>query len=330
MPTVKVMSLYKVSVSSFSIAIFDAVPADILKAGVTKTNTMLWLKQLRVKEWVKNGFVFLPVFFAGRLSELLLLQQLLAGFLAFSFIASSVYCINDLADITYDRMHQLKKNRPLAAGKLSKVSVIIAAVICLLSGAGLALFLPVEAQCILGIYFALQLSYSFFLKHVSVVDCVVIALGFVCRILLGSFVMGTPGSSWIILLTFLLALYLAFSKRRCELAMLGSSARRSLQHYTLPFLDAALCTTCAVTIVAYVMYTHDEEVVSRVRFQYFYIGALFVIVGLLRHLQQTIQKSSTESPTDFLLRDPLTIINILLWGVFNFFVLYGHILSGKF
>jgi decaprenyl-phosphate phosphoribosyltransferase len=290
---------------------------------------MIWVQQLRIKEWIKNGFLFLPVFFAGRLSEPQLLRWLILGFAAFSLLASAVYCINDLADVSYDRLHPSKKNRPLAAGGVSSNAVIAAATLCLLLGTLLATYLPIAARWVLLMYFVLQVAYSFFLKHISVVDCVMIALGFVCRILLGGFLMNTPGSSWIILLTFLLALYLAFGKRRCELALLGNNARRSLQHYTLSFLDAALCTTCAVTIVAYVMYTHDEEVVSRVGFQYFYIGALFVIVGLLRHLQQTLQKSSTESPTDFLLRDPLTIINILLWGMFNFFVLYGQSLSGK-
>lgn len=290
---------------------------------------MVWPQQLRIKEWVKNGFVFLPVFFAGRLNDSFYLQLLCFGFAAFSFIASGIYCINDLVDVNYDRIHPTKRNRPLAAGKISKQQVIIAAVLCLGGGCILASFLPMQAQVVLLAYCLLQFAYSFFLKHISVVDCVVIALGFVCRILLGGFVMGTPGSSWIILLTFLLALYLAFSKRRCELALLGSQSRRSLQHYSLPFLDIGLCTTCAVTIVAYIMYTHDDEVVNRVGFEYFYIGALFVIVGLLRHLQQTVQKSSTESPTDFLLKDPLTIINILLWGLFNFWVLYGSFIWSK-
>lgn len=287
---------------------------------------MVWFQQLRIKEWVKNGFIFLPVFFAGRLEDSLLIQQLFFSFLAFGLVASSIYCVNDIADISYDRVHPAKRNRPLAAGKLTKGQVIFAGIICLASGGFLSLFLPIPARWILVVYLLLQLSYSFFLKHISVVDCVVIALGFVCRILLGGFLMNTPGSSWIILLTFLLALYLAFAKRRCELALLGSQGRRSLQHYSLHFLDAALCVTCAITIVAYIMYTHDEEVVTRVRFQYFYIGAVFVVVGLLRHLQQTIQKSGTESPTDFLLKDPLTIINILLWGLFNFVVLYGGML----
>ena len=290
---------------------------------------MVWLQQLRIKEWVKNGFIFLPVFFAGRLSEPFLLQQLIPGFFSFSLIASCIYCINDMADVAYDRTHPIKKERPLAAGRVTKQQVIVAAFACLAGSCMLAYFLPVASRWVLLIYFLLQLLYSFFLKHVSVVDCVAIALGFVCRILLGGYTMGAPGSSWIILLTFLLALYLAFSKRRCELALLGTNSRRSLQHYSLPFLDASLCVTCAVTIVAYIMYTHDGEVVSRVGFPYFYIGALFVVVGLLRHLQQTMHKSSTESPTDFLLKDPLTIINILLWGLFNFWVLYSNFIAAS-
>lgn len=288
---------------------------------------MVWLQQLRVKEWIKNLFVFLPVFFAGEINHLYWLRLLMLGFGAFCFAASSIYCINDLVDVAYDREHPAKKNRPYAAGIISKTQLLIASVVCLVAGLTMVSFLPENAALVLVGYIILQLAYSFFLKHLAVVDCVAIALGFVCRILLGGLVLGSPGSSWIILLTFLLALYLAFSKRRCELALLTSSqTRRSLQHYSLPFLDAALATTCAVTIVAYIMYTHDDEVVSRVKFKYFYLGAGFVIVGLLRHLQHTMQKSQTESPTDYLLKDPLTLINILLWGAFNFYVLYNGIL----
>lgn len=291
---------------------------------------MVWLQQLRVKEWVKNLFVFLPAFFAGMMGDYQKLQLLVVGFVAFCFAASSIYCINDLMDVAYDKEHPTKQKRPFAAGKVSASQLVAVSAACMLLAALLASLLPARAGWVLVAYVLLQLSYSFCLKHISVVDCVLIALGFVCRILFGGLIMGSPGSSWIILLTFLLALYLAFSKRRCELALQGGShTRRSLQHYSLPFLDMALAATCAVTIVAYIMYTHDAGVVARLGFSYFYIGSGFVVVGLLRHLQHTLQKSQTESPTDYLLKDPLTLINILLWGLFNFYVLYGRHLTNS-
>jgi len=283
-------------------------------------------QQLRIKEWIKNGFIFLPMFFAGLMKDMELMKLMMIGFAAFCFAASSIYCINDLVDVDYDKEHPTKKNRPYPSGKISLSQLVITSAACMAIAAALLFFLPSGARWILIAYVVLQLAYSFFLKHIAVVDCVTIALGFVFRILFGGLILGSPGSSWIILVTFLLSLYLAFAKRRCELAMLSSNqTRRSLQHYSLTFLDASLAATCAVTIVAYIMYTHDAEVLARIGYSYFYLSAGFVIVGMLRHLQQTIQKGGTESPTDYLLKDPVIIINILCWVAFNFYVLYGRI-----
>ena len=281
------------------------------------------LQQMRIKEWIKNGFIFLPMFFAGLMKDLHLITLMAIGFAAFCFAASSIYCINDLEDVEFDKEHPVKKNRPYPSGKISTQQLVLVSAFCMAVAAVLLFFLPNEARWVLVAYVILQITYTFFLKHIAVVDCVAIAMGFVFRILFGGLILGSPGSSWIILVTFVLSLYLAFAKRRCELAMLNTNhTRRSLQHYSLTFLDAALAATCSVTIVAYVMYTHDAEVMSRIRFHYFYLSSGFVIVGMLRHLQQTIQKGGTESPTDYLLKDPIIIINILLWGGFNFYVLY--------
>jgi decaprenyl-phosphate phosphoribosyltransferase len=286
---------------------------------------MSLLQQLRIKEWIKNGFIFLPMFFAGMMNNLHLIQLMCIGFAAFCLAASSIYCINDLVDVDFDKEHPTKKNRPYASGKISTSQLVALSSSCMAVAAVLLFFLPNEAKLILVAYIIMQLAYSFFLKHIAVVDCVTIALGFVFRILFGGMILGSPGSSWIILVTFLLSLYLAFAKRRCELAMLSTNqTRRSLQHYSLIFLDTALAVTCAVTIVAYIMYTHDAEVISRIHFPYFYLSSGFVIVGMLRHLQQTIQKGQTESPTDYLLKDPIIIITILFWVAFNFYVLYGR------
>ena len=281
------------------------------------------LQQLRIKDWIKNGFIFLPMFFAGLMGDLHFLKLMAIGFAAFCFAASSIYCINDLADVDFDKEHPTKKNRPYAAGKITTQQLVLIAAICMAVSALLLFFLPQGARWVLTAYIVMQLAYSFYLKHIAVVDCVTIALGFVFRILFGGLILGSPGSSWIILVTFLLSLYLAFAKRRCELATLSTNAtRRSLQQYSLGFLDAALAATCAVTIVAYVMYTHNAEVVNRIHFNNFYLSSGFVIVGMLRHLQQTIQRGHTESATDYLFKDPVIIITILLWGGFNFYALY--------
>lgn len=283
----------------------------------------LWTKQLRVKEWIKNGFVFLPVFFGGNLTDVHLTITLCIGFLAFSFAASSIYCINDLIDIKEDQLHSIKQNRPYASGKLSAKQLKSAALFCFFLAIMFSYLLPLASQYILLSYFIVQLAYSFFLKRISVVDCVIIASGFVMRILFGGMMQGSPGSSWILLVTFLLSLYLAFAKRRCEMALgINNESRMSLQYYSLQFLDIALAVTCAVTIVSYIMYTHDPEVTSRIHFHYFYVSCVFVIIGMLRHLQQTIHQNGTESPTEYLLKDPIILVTILMWLSFNSYVLY--------
>lgn len=283
----------------------------------------VWLKQLRAKEWIKNGFILLPIFFAGKLANLHLIGLLLLGFISFCFAASSIYCINDLVDVLEDKLHPIKKKRPYPAGKLSKKSLLMAAFLSAIVSIIFCLSLPPGAKWILILYFVMQLSYSFFLKHISIVDCVIIASGFVMRILFGGMMIDSVGSSWILMVTFLLSLYLAFAKRRCEIALsINNDSRRSLQYYSLQFLDIALAITCAVTIVSYVMYTHDAEVIRRIHFNYFYVTSLFVVVGMLRHLQQTIQQNGTESPTEYLLKDPIIAITIILWILFNAYILY--------
>lgn len=283
----------------------------------------LWTKQLRVREWIKNGFIFLPVFFGGNLKDAHLIFSLCVGFFAFSFAASSIYCINDLIDVKEDRLHSIKQNRPYASGKLSAQQLKFASFFCFILAITLSFLLPVASQYILLLYFVIQLAYSFFLKRISVVDCVIIASGFVLRILFGGMMQGSPGSSWILLVTFLLSLYLAFAKRRCEMALgINNDSRKSLQYYSLQFLDTALAVTCAVTIVSYIMYTHDPEVINRIHFSYFYVSCVFVIVGMLRHLQQTIHQNGTESPTEYLLKDPIVLVTILMWLCFNTYILY--------
>lgn len=282
----------------------------------------VWPQQLRVREWIKNGFIFLPIFFAGRMNDKHLIVLLSLGFIAFCFAASGIYCINDLVDVRYDRSHPIKKHRPYASGRISFNQLLFASAICFAIAIAFCLTIPTSSMLILWVYVLMQLCYSFFLKHISIVDCVVIATGFVLRILFGGLILGSTGSSWILLVTFLLSLYLAFAKRRCEIGLGNNDSRRSLQYYSLQFLDVALAVTCAVTIVSYIMYTHDPEVTSRIHFNYFYISCVFVIVGMLRHLQQTIQKNVTESPTEYLLSDPIIASTILLWIAFNAYILY--------
>jgi 4-hydroxybenzoate polyprenyltransferase len=225
-----------------------------------------------------------------------------------------IYILNDYQDVEKDRLHPIKKNRPLASGKLSKRSALLLFVL-LIIGLSSIYFFRLELNQIwpLIAYFVLNILYTFGLKSIPILDVGIIAVGFVLRVVLGGLVTGIVVSKWAFLLTFALALVLALGKRRGELLSTDGSSRRSLEGYNLPFLDAALTSTVTITIVCYVMYAVSPDVENSLGFKHVYITSFFVILGVLRYLQQTFVYGRTESPTRLLYKDLFIQITILLW-----------------
>ncbi|MBT8276780.1 MAG: UbiA prenyltransferase family protein [Bacteroidia bacterium] len=269
---------------------------------------------LRLNQWIKNLFVFLPVFFSGNLLNRELLVDSCFAFLTFCFTTSMIYILNDYKDVEKDRMHPVKKHRPLASGKLSKRTALLLFV-PLIIGLGLVVFYRFDLNDTwpLIVYFVLNLLYTFGLKSIPILDVGIIAVGFVLRVVLGGLVTGIIVSKWAFLLTFALALVLALGKRRGELLSTDGSSRRSLKGYNLSFLDAALTSTVTITIVCYIMYSVSPAVENSLGFKHVYITSVFVILGVLRYLQQTFVYSSTESPTRLLYKDLFIQVTILLW-----------------
>ncbi|BAP30389.1 ubia prenyltransferase [Chryseobacterium sp. StRB126] len=280
-----------------------------------------YLKLLRVEQWVKNLFVFVPLFFSGNITNLDLLTKSIFAFIIFSFAASVVYILNDYNDIEADRKHPEKRRRPLASGAISKstaIGILIGLVIADIAFVGFAQLYfqqPLwKFAIIIAFYVVMNLAYTFRLKHVPIIDIFIIAIGFVLRVLAGGYITGISISQWAILLTFVLALVLAIGKRRGELinAQVSGKTRKALDGYNVQFADIALSISITLAIVCYLMFTLSPEVQARFHERVFYT-VVFVVFALLRYLQQTLVYNRTESPTKIVYRDRYIQVTLLLW-----------------
>jgi decaprenyl-phosphate phosphoribosyltransferase len=275
------------------------------------------LRLVRIDQWVKNLFVFIPAFFAARLDEPMVLAVAVHAFLTFCLVASGVYILNDICDISYDQAHPTKCKRPIASGQVSLKQAWVLNCIFIATGlvSAWTINLFVFGACLS--YVALNFAYSLRLKHLALLDVSLIALGFLLRVFAGAAATEVKVSHWLIVMTFLLALILGFAKRRAEYLLAtkeGESTRRALEGYNLPFIDAAMVVSATVAVVAYLMYCFSPEVTLRIGSDRIYYTAFFVIMGLFRYLQLTYVYHRTESPTRALLMDR-TLQGILLGWV---------------
>jgi len=275
-----------------------------------------YLKLLRPKDWAKNFFLFIPLFFAGEIFNAEKLIKEFWGFLAFCCIASSIYIINDYRDIEDDRKHPVKCKRPLASGEVSRVSAIIICILLVVLGFGIAWLVRDKFLFVLGLYFLINLAYSFGLKSIPILDIIILAIGFVLRIKAGSVISMVALSEWIIVMVFLLAIFMAIGKRRDDVLLSVSSGRdmrKSVKGYNLEFLNTLLALVCAVIIVAYFMYTMSPEVKERLGTYRLYYTCLFVVAGIMRYLQIIFVSADSGSPTKILYKDRFIQITLILW-----------------
>lgn len=284
-----------------------------------------YIDLIRPKDWAKNLFLFIPVFFAGRFFETQTLLELLGGFLCFSLVASSIYIINDYRDIEDDRKHPVKQHRPLASGRVAKSTALIICVLFLIIGFTAAWFIRDKFMFVLGIYFLLNLGYSFGLKNISVLDIMIIAIGFVLRVKAGAVIALIGLSEWLTIMVFLLALFLALAKRRDDVLLKltsGTDMRKAVKGYNLDFINIALALICSVIIVSYFMYTMSEDIVNRLGTHRLYYTCLFVLAGVFRYLQLIYITQDSQSPTKILYRDRFIQVSILLWIISFYIILY--------
>lgn len=288
---------------------------------------MNYIKLLRLKDWAKNAFLFLPVFFAGKLFDISKVEHLLYGFFAFCLVASTVYIINDYRDMEDDRKHPVKSKRPLASGKIKPgVAVLIA---CLAIPAGFILaFLADDTYrylAVLAFYFILNIFYSLGLKNISILDIMIIAAGFVLRIKGGGYIAGVDVSPWLTLMVLLLALFMAIGKRRDDILLklhTGQDMRKSIKGYNLDFLNTMLGLLSAIIIVTYIMYTLSPKTYERLQNYHLFYTSVFVIAGLMRYLQIILVHNKAGSPTEVLFKDRFIQATLLLWIASFYVILY--------
>jgi len=284
-----------------------------------------YLTLLRPKDWAKNLFLFIPLFFSGDFFHWDLYPKLILGFIAFSLVASSIYIINDYRDIEDDKKHPEKKSRPLASGKVSKPAALIICVLLLITGFAIAFFIRDKFLFVLGIYFILNLAYSFGLKTIPILDIIIVAIGFVLRIKSGAVIAMIGLTDWLNIMVFLLALFMAIGKRRDDVLLKlssGTDMRKSIKGYNLEFLNVVLALVCAVIVVAYFMYTMSPDVIRRMGTYRLYYTCLFVLAGILRYLQIIFVHSAAGSPTRILYKDRFIQISILLWITSFYLIIY--------
>ena len=284
------------------------------------------LKLLRPQQWSKNIFVFLPLFFDKKLTDLHVVAMTVVCAVVFSLAASSVYCLNDIMDREADAMHPVKCKRPIASGQVSVAAgwgaMALCAVLALILTASL---LPHTLLWLLLGYLLLNVAYSLWLKHLALVDVLVVAVFYVMRILAGAMTGDIELSHWIVVMTFLLALFLVLGKRRDDVRLNllgGAKVRKGTAQYNLEFLNMCLTTVATITIIAYIMYTISPEVVRRFDNHYIYTTTVFVLAGLLRYMQIAVVGNQGGSPPRVLFQDHFIQLCVVGWVLAFVFIIY--------
>lgn len=284
-----------------------------------------YFRLIRPEQWVKNTFLFIPLFFSGHLNESLLWWAVLGGLMSFSFCASAVYILNDYKDIENDKLHPIKCKRPLASGEVKPKAAFVLAVGMFIAAISLASWLSKEFLILLAIYSLINLAYSLKLKHIPILDINIIALGFLLRVGSGGILSQTPVSHWLALMTYLLALFIALAKRRDDLSIKeksGITLRKAIDGYNLTFINVAMGVMAAILVVTYILYITSPTVEQRYQFDYLYLSVIPVVTGIMRYLQLSFVMEKTGSPTKLVFRDTFLQIVLFIWLSFFAFAIY--------
>ena len=283
------------------------------------------LNIIRAQQYIKNIFILLPLFLAGQITNTELLSKALMAFVAFSFSASAIYIFNDYKDIKDDRKHPKKKYRALASGLISKNVALSLMTVLLIMGFSLMAIISFNALVILSLYIILNIAYSCNLKRIALLDVTIIASGFVLRLFVGSFAYEISLKIWIVVMTFLLALFMALAKRRDDILIFlksGNKMRKSVIGYNLQLIDGAMIIMASIIIVAYINFTTSPENIEKFQNENLYLTALFVIFGIMRYLQMTFVEKNSGSPTEIILKDKIMQINLVLWILSFIWLIY--------
>ena len=274
------------------------------------------LETMRPRQWTKNFFVFAAIIFSQRVLDPVAISNTLAAFCLFCLLSGSVYIMNDVADAEKDREHPAKRNRPVAAGRLPKSVGLLAAAVIAAASVALAFTITPAFALIAIAYLALNLLYSLALKHVVILDVLLVAIFFVLRAAAGAAAISVEISPWLLICTILLALFIALSKRRHELVLLEGNAsahRASLLEYTPYLLDQMIAVATASTLMAYCLYTVDDRTIREFGTNHLMYTIPCVIFGIFRYLYLVHQKGEGGHPDRIILSDRPFLVNLLVW-----------------
>jgi len=296
----------------------DSAPPPILPDF--REGSLFWrlggiVRQMRPEQWVKNAFVLAPVVFSKNLTHPTVIISAVGAFGVFCLLASSIYCVNDLVDREADRVHPKKRFRPIASGRVPATLGKVLAGVLMATAIGGALLGPLPFLATVLGYLALQIAYSFGLKKIAYVDVGCIALGFVLRVLAGSYAVRVQPSFYLIACTALLALFLGFGKRRHELAGANAAKQRAaLEQYSPRVLSMALAVTAVLTVATYLAYTLDPATQELFHTQWLWATTIHPLFGVVRFLQLVASRPKSESPTQEILRDVPFMMNLMLYA----------------
>ena len=281
---------------------------------------------LRPRQWSKNVFVLVPLLFSKKLDDPTAVADILGAFVVFCLVASFVYVLNDWRDREEDAAHPTKSGRPLASGAVSTGQALAVAAACLLAAIALIVALGFDTGfvAVIATYVAINFAYSFGLRHVALLDILIIAAGFVLRILAGTTAIQVEASQFLILCGGLLALLLAVGKRRADLKSDGNGNRPALADYSVEFIDVALAVLASAVIGFYCLFTVSDYAIERYGSDLLYLTTFFVVAGVLRYLQIVIGKGTDSGPTEIALGDRFIQVTGALWVVA--FILVGYVL----
>jgi 4-hydroxybenzoate polyprenyltransferase len=282
------------------------------------------LASLRPQQWFKNLFLFAGLVFGQQLFTPAVWTAV-AAFFVFCGLSGAVYLLNDVADRDKDRLHPEKRFRPIAAGRLAPAHAVAAAVLLIVAGLAAAAWLS-RPFALAGVaYVGLLTAYSAWLKHLVIIDVLVVALGFVLRAVAGAVAVGVVISGWLLICTILLALFLALGKRRHEVLTLEAGAARHrpiLAEYSAGLLDQMIAVVTASTVTAYALYTMSPETVAKFQTTLLPVTLPFVLYGIFRYLYLLYRRQLGGNPSEIVLRDRALLVNTLVWLVAVLVIIY--------
>ncbi|MDB5286059.1 MAG: hypothetical protein JWR05_1008 [Mucilaginibacter sp.] len=275
-----------------------------------------YLSLLRPSHYLKNVYLFLPIFFSGQLFNIHDLQSAVIAFISFCFVASSIYILNDIRDIPFDKLHPVKRLRHIPAGLVSLSVCYVICTLLFIASVVIAFILSVKFLLIILTYFILNVCYSWGLKNIAIVDVAIVSIGFVLRVVAGGIASHIFVSRWLVIMVFLLSMFQALTKRMDDLYLIDGNSnqptRKSLSGYNIDFLQITVSMLSGVLLVCYIMYIVQPEIINRLG-EYSYGTTFFVLLGLLRYLQLTFVRRASSSPVKILINDRFIQLSIISW-----------------